>query len=290
MAVPGYTQQALHCGPAALASLLQASGVPVTPEQLAGDLFIPARGGSLATELVAQARVRGRVPLTLAPRETALWQVLQAGQPVLLRLNRGLGSAPVWHYAVLIGAEPGHYWLHDGEAQPRRIGRLRLLAEWERGGFWALTVHQPAEPPAWTDAPSWMAALAPLLRREPAWAPAATQAAVTRWPESALAWAARGNQHYARGETREAWWALRRAAQRAPGDAAIANNLAHVSLALGCRREAAALLARAQAAMPPPAVAEALAQTAAELAASTPVDEEPALCALPLSDAADAPR
>jgi hypothetical protein len=65
-ATPFFPQEDFQCGPAALATVLVASGIAVTPEALAAEVFIPERRGSLAIELIGAARRHGRLPYVLA--------------------------------------------------------------------------------------------------------------------------------------------------------------------------------------------------------------------------------
>ena len=264
--VPGFQQDELQCGPAALASVLSASGVPATPEALKPDLFIPARKGSLQVELAAQARLRGRVPLLLETRETDLLAALNGGHPPLVLLNLGVRSHPIWHYAVLTGydADAG-YTLHYGKAEPVTLSRGIFLRQWDWAGRWALTLHAPEAIPAYADAARWIAAAAPLQRSQPALAEAAYRAATVHWTEAALAWAALGESRFAAGDAKTAAVHLRRAASLDPHDAALANNLASVELARGCVTAARAALQAVDWASAPPAVAAVLQETQREL-------------------------
>jgi hypothetical protein len=265
--VPAFAQEELQCGPAALASLLTASGAPATPESLTPDLFIPARQGSLQVELMAQARERGRVPLAIEPRESALIAALQEGSPVLMLLNLGVRSLPTWHYAVLTGYHPQHgYTLNAGQAEPEIYSRRQLWRRWDWAGRWGFTLHRPEAPPAHATAAQWIAASAPLERSHPALAAEAYVAATRRWPEAALPWAALGGLRAASGDRSGAVDALREAWRLAPSDAAIANNLASAELAKGCVRRAAAALQGIDAAAQPSAVAAALRGTRQEIA------------------------
>lgn len=267
--VPAWAQDELQCGPAALASVLAASGVATTPDALKPDLYIPARGGSLQVELIAQARRRGRVPLLIEPSEAALIEALRAGQPVLLLLNLGLRSWPTWHYAALTGHDPARgYVLNAGQAQAETMRRDRFLRRWDWAGRWGLSLHAPDAPPAYASPARWIAAVAPMERQAPALAMSAYRAAVARWPDAALAWAALGGSEAAAGNDRAALAALRRARSLAPDDAAIANNLASVALGQGCVDEARRTLAGIDAARQPAAVAAALEATAGEIAAA----------------------
>lgn len=267
--VPAFAQDDLQCGPAALASVLSASGVATTPETLTPDLFIPARKGSLQVELAAQARLRERVPLPLGRDEQQLLVALQEGQPVLVLLNLGVKSVPIWHYAALTGYDPaGAYTLNDGKTEPSRVPRARFLRQWNYAERWALTLHAPEAPPVYAEPAPWIAAAAPLQRSAPAAAEQAYRAAVQRWPDSALAWAALSESRYAAGDLATAAAHLRKATTLAPGDAALTNNLASVELERGCVTVARELLATVDVSRAEPAVAEALRGTQQEAAAA----------------------
>lgn len=269
--VPAFAQDDLQCGPAALASLLTASGVATTPETLTPDLFIPARKGSLQVELAAQARQRERVPLMLERSETALLAALRDGQPVLVLLNLGVRSFPIWHYAALTGYDPvAGYTLNAGKAKPETMARGGFLRRWNWAERWAITLHRADQPPQYASAAQWIAAAAPLQRSHPATAELAYRTAVQRWPDAALAWAALGEARFAAGDSAAAVSHLAKAATLAPEDAAIANNLASAHLARGCVNAASAALASIEAAANQPAVAQALAATRQELAAAGP--------------------
>lgn len=269
--VPAFAQEDLQCGPAALASVLSASGVPSTPETLTPDLFIPARKGSLQVELIAQARLRERVPLLLNPSEQALIVALREGQPPLVLLNLGVRSYPIWHYAALTGYDPADgYTLNNGKAKPQVVARATFLRQWQWADRWALTLHRAAEPPRYAEAASWIAAAAPLQRSHPALAEQAYRAAVSRWPEAPLAWAALGEVRFAAGDVGESLTSLRQAAVLAPNDAAIANNLASVELARGCVNNARRVLGSVRVDAPQAAVLQAVQATQREIDSAGP--------------------
>jgi len=269
--VPAYEQDALQCGPAALASVLNASDVMVTPDELTPDLFIPERKGSLQIELAAQTRQRQRVPLVLEPSETQLMAALKAGQPALVLLNLRVRSYPAWHYAVVTGYDPlAGYTVNNGKAEPEQVPRRRFLRQWQWAGQWAMTVHRADQPPAYVSANQWIAAAAPLGRSHALLAEEAYRAATQQWSEQPLPWAALADAQFARGDAESAVSSLQRAAQLAPDDAAIANNLASVQLARGCVNAARQVLDRVDMAAAAPAIATALQGTLQELAAAGP--------------------
>ena len=102
-ATPFYPREDDHCGPAALAMALGASGFAVRPEALAGQVFLPGRQGSLQIEMLAGARRAGALAVEIPGTPEALMRETAAGHPVVVLLNLGLSWAPSWHYAVVIG-------------------------------------------------------------------------------------------------------------------------------------------------------------------------------------------
>ena len=64
---PFFPQQRYQCGPAALATVLTAHGIGVTPDELVGRVYIPALQGSLREEIAAAARDYGMLAYPLRP-------------------------------------------------------------------------------------------------------------------------------------------------------------------------------------------------------------------------------
>src|SRR5262249_34979409 len=76
---PFYAQDTHECGPAALAMVLDAAGVAVTPDQLVPQIYLPGRHGSLQVELIAASRRHERIPYVIDPRVDALFAEVAAG-------------------------------------------------------------------------------------------------------------------------------------------------------------------------------------------------------------------
>lgn len=102
---PFYSQQQFQCGPAALMTVLTASGVATTLDAVARQVYVPARQGSLQSEILAASRAADRVPYLLEPGLFSITGELAAGRPVLVLQNLGVSWAPRWHYAVVVGAD-----------------------------------------------------------------------------------------------------------------------------------------------------------------------------------------
>ncbi len=228
-AVPFHPQERYQCGPAALATLLQWSGVAVTPDELVPQVWVPARRGSFQPEMLAAARRHGRAPYVLAPELDALFHELAAGHPVLVLQNLAFDWFPRWHYAVVIGFDPAReeVILRSGTTERLRTPLALFERTWQRGGHWAVVIPTPGEVPATAVEHDWLSEIIALERTgDPGGAAAAWQAATTRWPDSAGAWIGLGNNRYEAGDHAGAVEAFRALLEARPDHAAAHHNLA----------------------------------------------------------------
>lgn len=234
---PFFPQQAYQCGPAALATLLVGSGILVTPDALAGKVYLPKREGSLQLELVAASRRYQRLPYRLEPELPTLLAELQAGRPVLVMQNLGLASYPVWHYAVLIGfnVTDNTVVLRSGDRERVVMKTGKFMRTWELADNWALVTLRPGEFPVDPDESRYLQAVAALESAgKPGSAIAFYQAALQRWPNSTLAMFGLGNSYYLQGDLQQAQAQYRRLLAVQSGNTAARNNLAQVLADRGC--------------------------------------------------------
>jgi hypothetical protein len=246
--VPFVAQAPLHCGPAALAMALGhvglASDPAATATALGHSIFLPGRGGTLQLELLAGARRSGALATRLPGELTALVQELAAGHAVIVFLNLGLAMSPVWHYALLIGADRDrhHFVLHSGPTAHDVFAWHTFEHTWARGGHWAVVVLPPARLPATAlEADAVDAAVGFERVARPADAQTAYAALLSRWPGNLSAAMGLGNSRHAAGDLAGAASAFADAAQQ-HNSAAAWNNLARVRWQLGqaeAAREAA---------------------------------------------------
>lgn len=248
---PFFPQTDHHCGPAALATVLVASGSETSAEALAREVYIPGLEGSLQAELMTSARRHGRIAYMLEPSLAALLRELEQGTPVLVLQNFGSASHPLWHYAVVIGYERERdaFLLRSGDDERQQLAARRFLGTWERAGYWAFIALRPGALPADPSAPRYLEATAALeALGDPAQVTPAFEAGVRRWPEEPLAWLALANNDQALGRPAAAEVAYRRVLQIAPAQVAARNNLALLLAQRGCATEALATLEPARAA------------------------------------------
>lgn len=248
--VPFHPQTELQCGPAALATVLGASGVAATPASIALQVYLPERGGSLQLELVDATRRAGRIPYRIERTPEALLAELRAGRPVLVLQNLLVRTVPKWHYAVLVGADPAgnRMILNSGGEQGLSMRAPSFLRTWDWGGRWAIVALRPGELPARVDAATYLAAVADfeavagIRAAAPAW-----RVALEHWPRDPRPHLVLGNAAHARNERATAVRHYRAGLALAPRDPVLGNNLAAVLSELGCRSEARAALAKANA-------------------------------------------
>ena len=269
--LPFHPQTQYQCGPAALATVLGGSGVEVSPEQLAPQVYLPGRHGSLQVELLGATRRAGRIPVPLAQTPQALFAELQAGRPVLVLQNLLTRSVPKWHYAVVVGADAqrNRVLLNSGEKRALAMPAPKFLRTWDWAGRWAMVALKPGELPAAADAPAYLGAVADfeVVAGATAARPA-YEAARRRWPREPRVYLALGNQAYAGGRQAQAAQRFREGLALAPGDPVLSNNYASAMGELGCRAQALQALDRAQDATS--SWRAQLAQTRAEVLAAKP--------------------
>jgi hypothetical protein len=245
--VPFFAQKEYECGPAALAMVLVAAGVDVTPDALVEQVYLPARKGSLQVEMLAATRRRGLLAYTLQPQLKDLLQEVAAGHPVLVFQNVSLPVYPVWHYAVVTGydLQRNQITLHSGETERLEMSLFTFERTWARGGYWAMLALTPEQLPASGDAASFARSAAALESGHPQAARQAYGAALARWPQQPGLLFGLGNTHYALQDLPGAAAAYLAAVQAQADFADAWNNLAQTQLELGHRGAARDAIAHA---------------------------------------------
>lgn len=246
--VPFIAQTPLHCGPASLAMVLQHIGRNISADALADAVFLPARGGTLQTEMLAGARRHEAFALTIAPTLEALLREVAAGHPVVVLQNLGLAVAPAWHYAVVVGYDLAReeLVLRSGLEPRQRLHWRTFEHTWARGGHWAFVALPPGALPVAADEAATVQAAIAFERAAPA--PSAARvydAVLARWPGNLLAAVGAGNARAAAGDLDGAMRAFEVAAKR--HDSAVAwNNLAMLRWQRGDAAGARAALSNAE--------------------------------------------
>lgn len=227
--VPFFPQEEYQCGPAALATVLNAAGVIIQPEALVEQVYLPGRKGSLQVEMLAATRRHGMVAYELAPAMTDLLAEVAAGNPVVVLENFGVPIYPLWHYAVVVGydIDTGDIILRSGVKRRETMPLILFERLWSHSAYWAMLALPPSRLPATATESRYLSATLELEKtRQLQSAKRAYAALLTRWPQSLAGRIGLGNTAYALGEIGEAEQAFRRAALDHQQSAPAYNNLA----------------------------------------------------------------
>jgi hypothetical protein len=239
--VPFFPQTEYDCGPAALATILNAAGATVAPAELLDAVYIEGLRGSLQVELLAATRRYGFLPVPVGQDPERLLEEVASGRPVLVMQNLGFARAPVWHYAVVVGysADANRFVLRSGEEKRRSERASRFLRSWELADRWGFVAVQPGEIPATAVPDTYMRALVGASEQlEPTDVGQAYAAALARWPDDALVLFLTASREHAADNLAPAETLYRKLLAIEPAHAAAHNNLANVLLERGCLEEA----------------------------------------------------
>lgn len=235
--MPYFAQEENQCGPASLAMLLGHRDSNLTPDDLTPRLFIPKKAGTLAIELLAQARQEGFLAYSLAADIEDIFIEIDAGNPVLVMQNLGFSWYPRWHFAVAYGYDltEEQIILRSGPNEIYAVPISLFEKTWERADYWAMVTLPPDELPA-SAKPLDMAVAANALEQTgKIWeARVAYQAMLNQWPDNSLALFGLGNIQFQQGQYAQALGTLTRRAQLYPDTAETWNNLAYVEQAMQC--------------------------------------------------------
>ena len=234
--VPFFAQERYQCGPAALAMLLNWSGVEVTPDEIKPLIYVPDRKGSFQVELITATRTYNRIPYVIKPGWQNLIAEIEAGNPVLVFQNLGMDWFPNWHYAVVKGIDIQNdtITLHSGITENYVVNLETFERTWLRANKWAMVVMRPENIPGSADALSYIKAVSVFEKKgELELALKAYQASVNQWPTDLVAIMGLGNVYYQLGQLENAKLTYERAIAVDTEYAPAHNNLAQVLMDSG---------------------------------------------------------
>ncbi|MCP4489088.1 MAG: PA2778 family cysteine peptidase [Gammaproteobacteria bacterium] len=245
---PFFPQTEYHCGPAALASVMQYRDIVILPEQIAPMIYTPGLKGALQVEVVAATRRFDLLPVVLDGKFDSLLREVEAGNPVLVLQNLGLDAYPFWHYAVVVGYDLDAQTIVLRSGTHKRLERPfdNFERTWARAGNWALVIVKPQQIPITANVEDYLStvlAIEQAGRSKPA--NAAYASASRRWPDNLLALTGLGNTTYALSDYAAAERVYRQALVLAPQSHQIWNNLAYALAQQGKAEESMQAVQRA---------------------------------------------
>jgi len=245
--IPFYSQKAYQCGPAALAMVINWSGLPISPEDLTAEVFTPDRKGSLQSAMGSAVRRNGRIAYVFTGLSD-LFAEVAAGHPVIILQNLGLSWYPVWHYAVVVGYDLSEKYviLRSGNIRRKFMSFHVFEKTWARSNYWGFLILQSNQLPATVKEDLFLKALSGLEEaRQFRAAIDGYHTALTQWPKNLTALIGIGNCHYALGGLENAEEALRKAIRLHPKSGPAFNNLAQIFFEQGRKQEALAAAKKA---------------------------------------------
>jgi tetratricopeptide (TPR) repeat protein len=280
---PFFSQTVNQCGPAALATVLGAAQVNVTPEELASRVYLPGRRGSLQIEMQAAPRQYGRISYRIPPQLAAILAELDAGRPVLVLHNYGLPFLPRWHYAVVVGYDGARdrILLRSGKVRRQELSAANFMRAWDNADRWGLVLLRPGELPVAADKDRYLQAAAAFERvANPQGALQAFSVATRQWPDEPVAWVGLGTANYRHGDLQLAATSYRAALKLDSTQPGARNNLAMTLLDLGCPQAASAEIGLIQSTGLSAGLAETIADTRKQIAAKAGTPDLPG-CSAP---------
>jgi len=243
-----FPQKAYLCGPAALATLLSASGIPLEPDVLIPKVYLPEKKGSLQPDLLAASRRYGRIPYVIDPDLSAILEELYAGRPVLVLQNIGFKIHPVYHYAVVVGIDlnNNHLILRSGKTERLVMDTSRFIKTWRRADSWGLVLLKPGKMPARLNPNRYLQAVAAMeaIGRSPE-AELGYRAALRRLPADPVALFGLGNSLLGQSRYLQAEQTYRHLLSIQPENKAAMNNLAETMMKQGHYQDALEIIDRA---------------------------------------------
>jgi len=239
--VPFFPQFDYDCGPAALATILNAAAIDVTPGELVDQVYIAGLQGSLQPELLGATRRHGLLPVMIDGGVSGVLAALASGRPVLVLQNLGFERLPAWHYAVVVGVDATRQRviLRSGAEARRSETARRFVRSWSLGEEWGFVAVHPEEVPNGVTPEAYLRAVIGSQRQlGEARVDEAYRSALAHWPDDPLVLFMSASHQHAARRLEYAARLYRQLLAQNPAHAVARNNLANVLLEQGCRAQA----------------------------------------------------
>ena len=243
-----FPQTDYHCGPAALASIIQHHKIIASPEDIARLVYTPGLKGSLQIEMIAASRQFDLLPVKLDGRLESLLREIDAGNPVLVLQNLGLAAYPFWHYAVVIGYDLDSQSIILRSGTEKRLVRPfdNFERTWQRAEHWGLVIVPPDKVPATANAEAYLNTIIDLEQSgRLTSAYQAYQQAAKHWPDNLIAYMGIGNTAFDLGKYAVSASAYQQLLAISPNAAAAWNNLAYALAKQGKKQSSLAAIDKA---------------------------------------------
>lgn len=139
--VPFFPQEEFQCGPASLAAILNFWGIPITPEEIAKEVFSPTARGTLTLDMMEYPKRKGLTAITYKGSMEDLKTKIHSGYPLIVLVDLGFFIYQQNHFMVVLGYEENGVIAHSGKEPFKRIPLKRFMKTWSKTDFWTLWIH-----------------------------------------------------------------------------------------------------------------------------------------------------
>lgn len=138
--IPFYPQEDFQCGPASLAAVLNYWGIPVTPEQVAKDIYSNSAKGTLNIDMLLYAQSRGLTASQYPGGLNDLREKIDLGEPLIVLVDYGVSIIQANHFMVVVGYNERGVVANSGRDEMKFIPVEDFLKSWEKTKFWTLLI------------------------------------------------------------------------------------------------------------------------------------------------------
>ncbi len=138
--VPFHLQEDFQCGPASLAAVLNFWGVPVTPEEIARDIYSPSARGTLTLDMIGFPEKKGMKAVHYQGNMEDIRNKIESGYPLIVLVDLGVLVYQQNHFMVVVGYEGNSVVVHSGKEPLKRIPLKNFMKTWAKTKFWTLWI------------------------------------------------------------------------------------------------------------------------------------------------------
>jgi predicted double-glycine peptidase len=141
--VPFYPQERYHCGPASLAGILNFWGVPVSPEEIAAEIYSRSAGGTFTLDMILYPGKRGLKSTQYEGSFEDVKKKIDAGYPLIVMIDEGFWIYKKNHFMIVLGYRENGVVVNSGKYQNKFMLLSDFLKSWKRTRYWTLLITPP---------------------------------------------------------------------------------------------------------------------------------------------------
>jgi len=138
--VPFFPQEIYQCGPASLAGVLNYWRIPVTPEEIASEIYSRSAKGTLNIDMVLYAEKKGLKADFYQGSVKDLKDKIDSGFPLIVLVDYGFVMVRQNHFMVVVGHDKNGIIANSGRERLKAISLKGFTKSWKRTKFWTLWI------------------------------------------------------------------------------------------------------------------------------------------------------